>query len=112
MSVEISAAMHGRIDIKCSLQYLIDKIPYIAEDACIDKHGVLDMNMNVDAVSLYTGEDDLPRTGSVYLCCPEHLSRHERIDVSYPQDNIEIYFYIMLFNGTISDESEMRSYSA
>ncbi len=65
--------MSNRKDIRCILQYLVDKIPYIADNVNIEKIGSFDMGMNVDAVSLYSGEDDLPKPGNIYLCRPEHL---------------------------------------
>lgn len=60
-------------EIHCILQYLVDKIPFIADDAKIEKYDKFNMHMNVDAISLYSCDEMQPKIANVYLCRPEHL---------------------------------------
>lgn len=60
-------------EIHCSLQYLVDKIPFIADDVSIEKFGNPNMGMYVDTISLYSVDEAQPKPSNVYLCRPEQL---------------------------------------
>ena len=61
-------------ELHCSLQYIVDKIPFIAEDVSIETFGHPNMGMYVDAISLYSVDEAQPKPSNVYLCRPEQLS--------------------------------------
>ena len=71
-------------EIHCSLQYLVDKLPFVADDVSIEKFGNPNMNLYVDELSLYSVDESQPRKFSVYLCRPEQLAT---LDQRY-QDSI------------------------
>ena len=60
-------------EIHCSLQYLVDKLPFIADNVRVEKFGSPNMGMYVDAISLYSVDEALPKQSNVYLCRPEQL---------------------------------------
>jgi len=83
-------------EMDCILQHIVDKIPYIAEDAEIEKYGRIDMFMKVDALSLYSCDEMHPKTTNVYFCRPEDLCGLS-----------SIYKYVVLFcvnNGMRIDQ--------
>lgn len=61
-------------EIHCSLQYLVDKLPFVADDVSIEKFGNPNMNLYVDELSLYSVDEKQPRKSGVYLCRPEQLA--------------------------------------
>lgn len=62
-------------EIHCSLQYLVDKLPFIADNVSVEKFGNPNMGMYVDAISLYSIDEAQPKQSNVYLCRPEQLGQ-------------------------------------